>query len=232
MHDRWRKIPVFITLILFVGTTVPAQAVEGGVADTRERFFGAVQSIYNPDRAAQAGVQWERLIFPWSLIQKSGPTAWADGYFTDQQIAQEAARGIQIVGLATYTPQWATSTPKTPRPTNVPANLYLPFDDPQNYWGQFMFKLAQRYTGQISTWIVWNEPDMYSDAVAYTWDGTITDLYQLVKVASQAVKKANPDAKIVLPGLDVLVGQRRRAAAVSRAVPRGRGPRSDRGCTG
>ena len=40
--------------------------------DTRERFFGAVQSIYNPDRAAQAGVAWERLIFPWSLIQKTG----------------------------------------------------------------------------------------------------------------------------------------------------------------
>jgi Cellulase (glycosyl hydrolase family 5) len=171
------------------------------VVDTRERFFGAVQSIYNPDRAAQAGVQWERLIFPWSLIQKSGPTAWADGYFSDQQVAQEAARGIQIVGLATYTPQWATSTPKTPKPTNVPANLYLPFDDPQNYWGQFMFKLAQRYSGQINTWVIWNEPDLYTDAVAYTWDGTITDLYQLVKVASQAVKKANPDARIVLPGL-------------------------------
>ena len=171
------------------------------MADTRERFFGAVQSIYNPDRAAQAGVQWERLIFPWSLIQTGGPTSWANGYFTDQQIAQEAARGIEIVGLATYTPQWATSTPKTPKPTNVPANLYLPFDDPQNYWGQFMFKLAQRYTGQINTWTVWNEPDMYSDTIAYTWDGTVTDLYQLVKVASQAVKKANPNARIALPGL-------------------------------
>ena len=187
--------------MLLVGISMPAHAVGASAADTRERFFGAVQAIYNPDRAAQAGVEWERLIFPWSLMQKSGPTDWASGYFTDQQIAQEAARGIQIVGLATYTPQWATSTPKTPKPTNVPANLYLPFDDPQNYWGQFMFKLAQRYTGQINTWIVWNEPDMYSDTVAYTWDGTITDLYQLVKVASQAVKKANPDAKIVLPGL-------------------------------
>jgi hypothetical protein len=200
---RWPELLSLITLALFMGSTLP-QPVEGApptVPDTRERFFGAVQSIYNPDRAAQAGVQWERLIFPWSLIQKTGPTAWANGYFSDQQIAQEAARGIQIVGLATYTPQWATSTPKTPRPTNVPANLYLPFDDPQNYWGQFMFKLAQRYAGQINIWVIWNEPDMYSDTIAYTWDGTITDLYQLVKVASQAVKKANPEAKIVLPGL-------------------------------
>jgi hypothetical protein len=169
--------------------------------DTSERFFGAVQSIYNPDRAAQAGVQWERLIFPWSLIQKTGPAAWGDGYFSDQQIAQEVARGIQVVGLATYTPQWATSTPQTPRPTNVPANLYLPFDDPKNYWGQFMYKLAQRYANQINIWVVWNEPDMYTDAIAYTWDGTIPDMYQLVKVAYQAIRKANPNAKVVLPGL-------------------------------
>jgi hypothetical protein len=193
-----------LALVLLVGSTVPAIAHDGppaAVPDTRERFFGAVQSIYNPDRAAQAGVQWERLIFPWSLIQKTGPTAWNNGYFSDQQIAQEAARGIQLVGLAIYTPQWATSTPRTPKPTNVPANLYLPFDDPQNYWGQFMYRLAQQYTGQINTWVIWNEPDLYTDSVLYTWDGTITDLYQLVKVASQAVKKANPDAKIVLPGM-------------------------------
>jgi hypothetical protein len=199
----WRRVVVLALLAGVLASAGPPDSVHGApaAADPRERFFGAVQSIYNPDRAAQAGVQWERLIFPWSLIQKNGPNTWSDGYFTDQQIAQEAARGIDVVGLATYTPQWATSTPKNPRPTNVPANLYKPFDDPQNAWGQFMFKLAQRYAGQINTWVVWNEPDMYSDSIAYTWDGSITDLYQLVKVASQAVKKANPAARIALPGM-------------------------------
>jgi hypothetical protein len=199
----WRRVVVLFLLAGVLASAGPADTVHGApsAADGRERFFGAVQSIYNPDRAAQAGVQWERLIFPWSLIQKNGPNTWSDGYFTDQQVAQEAARGIDIVGLATYTPQWATSTPKTPKPTNVPANLYKPFDDPQNSWGQFMFKLAQRYAGQINTWVIWNEPDMYSDSITYTWDGSITDMYQLVKVASQAVKKANPAARIALPGM-------------------------------
>jgi hypothetical protein len=178
-----------------------AAAGPSAAVDTSERFFGAVQAIYNPDRAAQAGVQWERLIFPWSLIQKTGPDAWTDGYFTDQQVAQEVNRGMQVIGLATYTPQWASSTPQSARTTNVPLNLYLPFDDPKNYWGQYMYKLAQRYRGQIDTWVVWNEPDMYTDKIAYTWDGSISDMYQLVKVAYQAVKKANPNAKIVLPGL-------------------------------
>src|SRR4051794_8413297 len=203
MRVRWPQLVPLWALLVVLGSNVPSLAADDGTAaaDTHERFFGAVQAIYNPDRAAQAGVQWERLIFPWSLIQKDGPNSWADGYFSDQQITQEVGRGIQVVGLAVYTPQWATSTPNTARPTNVPANLYLPFDDPKNYWGQFMYKLAARYRGQIDTWVVWNEPDLYSDAVAYTWDGSISDMYQLVKVASQAVKKANPDAKIALPGL-------------------------------
>jgi hypothetical protein len=213
-----RRIPAVVVLVwLFaslsspwsVGAnqeTEPNRDTQSSVSSAtqplpNERFFGAVQSIYNPQRASEAGVQWERLIFPWSLIQKDGPNSWADGYFSDQQIAQEASRGIQLVGLAIYTPQWATTTPQAPKPTNVPRNLYLPFDDPQNYWGQYMFRLAQRYRGQIDTWIVWNEPDMYNDGFAYTWDGTITDLYQLVKVASQAVKKANPNAKVALPGM-------------------------------
>ena len=213
-----RRIPVVLVVVGLLASlggplrvaanqeTVPGSSTQSSVSNTaqplpNERFFGAVQSIYNPQRAAEAGVQWERLIFPWSLIQKDGPNSWADGYFNDQQIAQEAARGIQLVGLAIYTPQWATTTPQAPKPTNVPRNLYLPFDDPQNYWGQYMFRLAQRYRGQIDTWIVWNEPDMYNDAFAYTWDGTITDLYQLVKIASQAVKKANPNAKVALPGM-------------------------------
>lgn len=199
-----RRLPLFGLIALLVASSTTAHAVEGGpsnAADTTDRFFGAVQSIYNPDRALQAGVQWERLIFPWSLIQKDGPNSWSDGYFTDQQIAQETARNIQVVGLAMYTPQWATSTPQSPRTSNVPANLYLPFDDPKNYWGQFMFKLAQRYATQINTWVIWNEPDMYSDTVAYTWDGSVGDMYQLVKVASQAVKKANPSARVALPGM-------------------------------
>jgi hypothetical protein len=180
--------------------TTPALTIASRLAES-ERFFGAVQAIYNPDRAQQAGVQWERLIFPWSLIQKEGPNAWDAGYFTDQEVAHELASGIQVVGLATYTPQWATSTPKSPRTTNVPANLYLPYDDPKNYWGQFMYKLAQHYAGQIDTWVIWNEPDMVSDQILYNWDGTVNDMYQLVKVAYLAVKKANPNARIALPGL-------------------------------
>lgn len=167
----------------------------------KEPFFGAVQALYRPDLAARAGVQWERLVFPWSLVQKDGPNSWATAYFTDDQVNAEVARGMDVVGVATYTPQWATSTPQAARPTNVPANLYLAFDDPHNYWGQFMYKLALRYRDKIDAWVVWNEPDLYSATLRYTWDGGVEDYYQLLKVAYLAVKKANPHARVALGGL-------------------------------
>ena len=82
--------------------------------------MGAGAVVRGQGRAVQAGVQWERLIFPWSLIQKDGPDSWGDGYFSDRQISDEVGRGIQVVGLAIYTPQWATTTPQTPKPTTAP----------------------------------------------------------------------------------------------------------------
>jgi hypothetical protein len=224
-----RAIFALLGVLMVLATSMPAQAVPLSAPETdasgpatvsaasanvaasasssaatvvpKERFFGAVQAIYNPDRAAEAGVQWERLIFPWALIQKNGPDSWSDGYFTDDQINKEVARGIDVVGVATYTPQWAAPDPKKAAPTNVPANLNLAFDDPHNWWGQYMYKLASRYKGKINTWVVWNEVDLYTQALRYTFDGNEDDYYQLVKVAYQAVKKANPDAKIALGGM-------------------------------
>src|SRR5215207_6933093 len=192
-------------LLCLLVTGAPTRVAVGdddsSAAEDQERFFGAVQAIFNPRRSEEAGVQWQRLIFPWSMIQANGPDSWSDGYFTDEQVEREVDRGIEVVGIALYTPHWASSTPENPKGTNVPANLYLPFDDPRNYWGQFMYKLARRYRGEIDAWILWNEPDIYSDDIRYTWEGSVEDFYQLVKVGYQAVKKANPDARVVLPGM-------------------------------
>src|SRR4051812_7140131 len=79
-----RRVSTLLLLVLVLAGLPGAVPVAASETDSPERFFGAVQAIYNPERAAQAGVQWERLIFPWSLIQKDGPNQWADGYFSDQ----------------------------------------------------------------------------------------------------------------------------------------------------
>src|SRR5215210_5598276 len=87
------------------------------------RYFGAVQAMNSPERAAQAGVQWERVIFHWKDMQPTGPDDWHKGYFSDEELAREVGRGREVVGVALYTPPWASSTPERGLATDVPANL-------------------------------------------------------------------------------------------------------------
>ncbi len=163
--------------------------------------FGMVQAMHAPDLALQMGARWDRIIFPWSLIQKDGPDSWDQLYFTDEQIRAQAARGMTLAGVMIYTPQWASEKPEVGRPVDRPAGLYLPYDDPKNHWGQFVRKLVARHRGVVDHWIVWNEQDLYDMAIRYTWDAPYEDYVQLLKVAYLNVKEVNPNAKVILGGL-------------------------------
>ena len=163
--------------------------------------FGMVQAMHAPDLAVQMGARWDRIIFPWSLIQKDGPDSWTELYFTDEQIRAQAARGLMLAGVMIYTPQWASEKPEVGRPVDRPAGLYLPYNDPQNHWGQFVRKVVARHRGVVDHWVVWNEPDLYDPVIRYTWDASYEDYVQLLKVAYLNVKEVNPNAKVVLGGL-------------------------------
>lgn len=162
-------------------------------APVRDPFFGIVQSIHDPESALAAGSTWERLVVWWSAFQPNGPDEWQEGVWpTLADVAAEQARGIEVVGVVLHTPPWAARNDGDPA-VSPPHNLELPFDDPQNYWGQFMMRLAREYAGAIDTWIVWNEPE-------FCWTGTIEEYAQLQKVAYQAIKAGNPNATVVLTG--------------------------------
>lgn len=169
------------------------------VSDT-DGHFGIVQSIHAPDLAYNAGSRWDRIIFPWSLIQKDGPDSWDQQYFTDEQIRAQAARGVTMAGVMIYTPQWASVDPPRARPVDRPQGLELPYNDPRNYWGQFVRKLAARHKGVVDNWIVWNEPDLYDPAIRYTFDAPYEEYLQLLKVAYLNIKEVNPQAKVIVGG--------------------------------
>ena len=66
-------------LVLFLPPAIPADADQSTVAaavaplpavNSSDDWFGLVQGIQTPDLAFQAGARWDRVIFPWSLIQK------------------------------------------------------------------------------------------------------------------------------------------------------------------
>jgi hypothetical protein len=187
-----------------VSTAAPASAAPLTVAAAplagTDGRLGAVEAFRAADTtlAYDAGVRWERLTFWWRGLQ-SGPGQPLNPFYLPYgYIDQERARGVDVVGLLVNTPEWAAQDPSRGG-TSVPRNLYLPYDHPDNHWGQFVRRVVEMYRGRIDTWIIWNEPDITPDspnAAYYIWSGTEADYYQLLKVAYLAAKDANPNARV------------------------------------
>jgi hypothetical protein len=163
-------------------------------------WFGAVQAIHAPQAALNAGVKWQRLIFPWDQIQPNNVGEFGRGYFSDADIDAQHALGFDLVGVTLYTPLWAARNPQYGG-RSVPANLQLSIDDPQNYWAAYVKRLVGQYRGRIDTWVFYNEPDMYRDPDDYhTFAGTPEDYAQVLKVGYLAAKSVNPDVRVVMSG--------------------------------
>ena len=185
-----------------MGPGLPSPALAQAVAVPRDDpRFGVVQAIFAPEQAVQAGVRWERIIFPWADMQPSSADQLLQGYFNEAQIDGDVKRGISVVGVVLYTPGWAATDPGKGGAA-VPKGLDRPISDPNNYWARFMGRLAAKYKGRVDTWMVWNEPDMVDKDTKQspTWAGSEADFWRLQKSAYLAVKQANPEASVLLPG--------------------------------
>jgi len=166
-------------------------------AVARDSRFGLNQAWEAPDAADFAGAGWSRLMFWWSSLQPNGPYEW-NHFATDHDafIDNERARGRELAGVIINTPGWASASGS---PNAVPNNLYLPWDRQENHWGRFVEQLARHYRGRIDTWIIWNEVDIPAGQWR-TWDGSVEDYVQLLKVAYWSIKAGNPTARVALYG--------------------------------
>jgi len=177
-----------------------AAVVPGGAATDLNGRLGAVEAFRTNQTslAYDAGVRWERLTFWWRGLQDGPGHALNPFYLPLSYVDQERSHGVQVVGVLVNTPDWAAADPaqggKSP-----PKNLNLAYNDPDNYWGQFVRQVVQMYSGHIDTWIIWNEPDITPDApnaAYYLWSGTPADYYQLLKVAYLNAHEVNPNVQI------------------------------------
>lgn len=189
-------LQVALIFVLLFPSIAQAQTPLPQEPPLRDGRFGAVEAYVNADVATSAGVGWTRVLFWWHQVQPQGINDWNPFYFEDGVLNTELDRGRELVGLLGGTAPWASDTGSV---RAVPNGLYLPYDHPDNLWGQFVYRIVQRYKGQIDRWIIWNEPDVWEDAhPGKTWDGTIEDYVQLLKIAHQAANAANGNAKIHL----------------------------------
>jgi hypothetical protein len=176
-----------------------------GAAPFLDPRLGVAEGFRNPGAMTDIQAGWERLILPWDQIQPDGPGDFSHLGITisDSELESEIGRGVHVVGLFEFTPGWAAANPDDGK-RSPPQNLDLPFDDPNNYWAQFVAQTAKRYAGRIDDWVLWNEPEFQpGDAGAggsFTWLGSDEQFAQLLKVGYLAIKKANPNAHVSFPG--------------------------------
>ena len=133
-----------------------------------------------------------RIAFGWDAIEpERGHYDWS---FWDDFVRMAVDEfGIRLIPYVCYTPQWAA--------TEAGEDFWRsPPRDPEDF-ARFMMTLVGRYKHAIHSWELWNEPDNS----AY-WLGTREQFAALVRTGSRAVRAADPNHVIILPGHSAGIG--------------------------
>ncbi|MGI8731525.1 MAG: cellulase family glycosylhydrolase [Solirubrobacteraceae bacterium] len=146
----------------------------------RDRTFSEIREL---------GARWLRVEVNWGETEPEQGRlhAWSLEQ-ADDTIRRARAQGMQVVVMVSRAPSWASGSEDRGAPPR----------DPRDY-ARFVGMLARRYAGDvIAGYEIWNEPNLSrfwaprADATAYV---------ALLRAASDAVRSADPHAKVVFGGL-------------------------------
>ena len=150
-------------------------------------YMSNVDADRELDAAAKTNATWIRVLIDWHLVEPM-PGAFNWGY-VDHWVNGARDRGLRVLGLIAYTPDWA----------RAPGSYFsAPPVDP-NTFAAFAEKVVQRYRDRIANWEIWNEPnvplffgDVPDRAARYT---------ELLKTVYPAIKASQPDSTVIAAGL-------------------------------
>ncbi|MBP1465172.1 cellulase family glycosylhydrolase [Candidatus Chloroploca sp. M-50] len=157
-------------------------------------------------QAANLGATWVRLnSVRWDLVQpeENGPYNWAALQNFERDLAAARQAGVTPTVIIRGSPRWATI---------VPSNCAAIKDEAFPAYAAFVEALVSRYRDQVQYWEFGNEPDidpvlLQPDQIFGCW-GDIRDPYyggdrygRMLKAVAPAVRRANPQAQIILGGL-------------------------------
>jgi len=171
----------------------PVQAQSSGLSD----YYG-LNFVQPSDpwmrlaRESGAGVvRWQ---FNWRDIEPSrGNWNWGG---TDNAIAAWNNARLEVDAILHNPPDDAKRTPGG----LVPTNINLPWDHPDNRWGRFCHEFANRYRGKVSSYEVWNEPDLDQ-----FWEGSAQEYYYLLRSCYMGIRAADPTTPVVMAGMALLI---------------------------
>jgi len=143
-------------------------------------------------KVTDAGFSWQKTLFQWRLIEGAGKGIF-DWSEADRVVKASNDAGVKIIARVDFQPSWA----RADGAPNGPPDNYQDYAD-------FIYALVSRYKtgsplGRIHAVEIWNEPNL-----AREWGNQKPNpiqYVQLLKVAYQAAKRADPNVTVVTAGL-------------------------------
>lgn len=165
-----------------------------GVADFRD----PARALRALELAGAAGVRWVRISMAWSWIEPNpGRFTWTAH---DALVDGARSQGMEVLGNLGFTAVWNSTAP--PEVTRAVDRERYP---PRDYaaWGRYVYETATHFKGRVRFWQVWNEPDLGGNGPFGFWRGSEPEFARLLAVAYESVKRADPEAQVVLGGLSL-----------------------------
>ena len=148
----------------------------------------------NLQDAVTIGAKWIRIDLPWEQIQPDNSHSYDWSRF-DRVVQAAHSLGLEIDAILDSTAYWDT-TPAC-KASHVDSTFCPPADE--SYFATFAQAAVNRYKNQgVGSWEIWNEPN-----IAQRWwpQPNAGDYAQMLSTVSQAVRRADPTAFILMSGL-------------------------------
>ena len=131
------------------------------------------------------------------LNLEPAPDTW-DFTRLDGLVLLAESRGVDRITLVLGgTPRWAAAQERSTDAFWLGPGSASPPRDLAD-WAQFVAVVAERYRGRIDAYEIWNEP-----TTAAFWSGSRAQWADLVASAAREIRRIDPDARVVAPGIAV-----------------------------
>lgn len=167
---------------------LPSEPMVSVMASGVVAFVPATGAEELIDQASALGVEWVRLNVFWRELE---PTQGQIDFATlDPVIDGLTEQGLSILLTVSASPTWA----RQERSEQGPPDDYAVF-------GDFLTALASRYQGRVSAYQIWREPNLRREWASTFHPISAQAYINLLTVAHQAIKAADPGAMVITAGL-------------------------------
>jgi hypothetical protein len=148
------------------------------------------------------GIRWVRLMYHWWMDDRAvrpdtSDPRWLDSTSFERWVDAYRAHGIEVLGVLFGTARWVSSAPDDAMDLGGIPRWGLVAPAGQSDWELFVRTLAERLQGRVSSWEVWNEPDIPS-----FWQSTAEDFSGLTRASAAVLRDVDPQTRVVLNLVD------------------------------